>query len=97
MAALYSRLGRLDSSPVVRLNGAVAIAEARGPEAGMAAVDAAGAHGALDGYHLFHAARAELLRRLGRGDEARGAYMRALELAHHRVDRVFLTERLAEL
>jgi RNA polymerase sigma-70 factor, ECF subfamily len=97
VAGLYERLGRLDPSPVVRLNGAVAIAEAHGADAGLLAVEAAGAHGALDGYHLFHSARAELLRRLGRRDEAARAYSRALDLAHHEVDRVFLADRLAAL
>ena len=65
-----TRLARLDASPVVRLNRAVAVGEADGPRAGLAAADAAGRLGALDGYHLFHAARADFLRRLARNEEA---------------------------
>jgi RNA polymerase sigma-70 factor, ECF subfamily len=93
VADLYARLSRLDPSPVVRLNGAVAIAEARGPQAGLDAVEAAGAHGALDGYHLFHSARGELLRRLGRRDDARDAYRRALALVTNDAERSFLERR----
>ena len=81
----------------MRLNGAVAVAEADGPEAGLAAADAAGRLGALDGYHLFHSTRAEVLRRLGRRDEARGAYERARALAATDVERAFLGDRLAAL
>jgi RNA polymerase sigma-70 factor (ECF subfamily) len=97
IAALYRELVRLDPSPVVRLNAAVAIAEADGPAAGLAAADEAGGLGALDGYHLFHATRADLLRRLGRVAEARAAYERALALATNDVERDFLRGRLREL
>lgn len=97
VARLYERLAQLDPSPVVRLNGAVAVAETDGPQAGLAAVDAAGAHGALDGYHLFHSARAELLRRLGRSADATAAYERALELVHDEAEREFLLRRRAEV
>jgi RNA polymerase sigma-70 factor (ECF subfamily) len=95
IAELYAALDRLDPSPVIRLNRAVAIAMADGPQAGLAAADAAGRHGALDGYHLFHSTRADLLRRLGREDEAAAAYRRALDLAGNEVEREFLASRAA--
>ncbi len=94
IAALYGELVRHTRSPVVELNRAVALAEAEGPRAGLAAID--GLH-ELDAYHYFHAARADLLRRLGRPDEARAAYERALELAHSEPERRFLARRLAGL
>lgn len=97
VARLYAELARVDRSPVVRLNGAVATAEAVGPEAGLVAVDAAGAHGVLEGYHLFHSTRAELLRRLGRDGDARSAYTRALACDPPTVDRVFLESRVRSL
>ncbi len=97
VAALYARLGALDPSPVVRLNGAVAIAEAEGAQAGLDAVDAAGRLGALDGYHLFHSTRAELLRRLARNEEACVAYGQAVALATNEIERAFLADRLAAL
>jgi RNA polymerase sigma-70 factor (ECF subfamily) len=93
IAALYAELARLTESPVVELNRAVAVAEAEGPLAGLAIVDRLD----LDGYHYLHAARGELLRRLGRTDEARAAYARALELAHAGHERRFLERKLAEL
>src|SRR5262249_27427379 len=80
VAMLYERLLELSPSPIVALNHAVAVAMAQGPEAGLKLVDEAGASGALDGYYLFHAARADLLRRLDRRDEAAEAYRRALAL-----------------
>ncbi len=91
IAALYGELARQTGSPVVELNRAVAVAEAEGLEAGLAAIDEL--HG-LDGYHYLHAARADLLRRLGRADEARAAYRRALELVHSDVERRFLERQL---
>jgi RNA polymerase sigma-70 factor, ECF subfamily len=94
IALLYGRLRELDPSPVVTLNAAVAVAMAEGPEQGLALVDEAGG---LDTYHLWHAARADLLRRLGRRDEAAGAYKRALELGPRPVERRFLERRLAEM
>jgi RNA polymerase sigma-70 factor (ECF subfamily) len=94
IALLYGRLYQLTGSPVVRLNGAVAAAMAEGPEHGLALVDAIEG---LDDYHLLHATRADLLRRLGRADEAAAAYRRALELAPRPVERAFLEGRLAEL
>jgi RNA polymerase sigma-70 factor (ECF subfamily) len=94
--ALYDALGRMAPSPVVELNRAVAIAMAHGPEQGLAHVEQLAAAGELDGYHLLHATRADLLRRLGRDAEAAGAYRRALALATNPVERAFLSRRLAE-
>jgi RNA polymerase sigma-70 factor (ECF subfamily) len=94
---VYDVLARVDASPVVRLNRAVAVAMRDGPAAGLALVDALLADGALDAYHLAHAARADLCRRLGRHDEARAAYQRALALARQAPERRFLARRLAEL
>jgi RNA polymerase sigma-70 factor (ECF subfamily) len=93
IAALYGELYRLTRSPVVELNRAVAVAEAEGPLAGLAIVDRL----ELDNYHYLHAARAELLRRLDRREEARFAYTRALELAHADHERRFLERKLATL
>ncbi len=93
VAALYGELGRLTGSPVVELNRAVAVAEADGPAAALAIVDELD----LDDYQYLHSTRAELLRRLGRTDEARAAYRRALELAQAEPERRFLARRLAEL
>jgi RNA polymerase sigma-70 factor, ECF subfamily len=94
IAALYVELGRFQPSPVVELNRAAAVAMADGPESGLALVERLGE---LDGYGPFHAARADLLRRLGRGDEAAAEYRRALELAPSDAERAFLTRRLAEV
>ena len=96
IAALYGRLAELAPSPVIALNRAVAIAQADGPAAGLAAVEAAGA-AELDGYHLYHAARADLLAKLGRGDEARAAYESAAALARNEREAEFLRERAASL
>jgi RNA polymerase sigma-70 factor, ECF subfamily len=93
ISARYGELAALTGSPVVALNRAVAIAEARGPEAGLSAIEGLD----LDGYHYLHAARADLLRRLGRAEEARSAYRRALELVRSDAERRFLERRLAEL
>jgi RNA polymerase sigma-70 factor (ECF subfamily) len=95
IANAYAMLVALDDSPVVALNRAVAVAMARGPEAGLALADEQAA--ALDSFHLLHATRADLLRRLGRGDEAADAYRRALALAGNPVERAFLERRLAEV
>ena len=97
IAALYDLLVEAMPSPVVELNRAVAIAMRDGPEAGLALVDAILARGDLADYHLAHAARADLCRRLGRSGEARAAYGRALELARQEPERRFLARRLAEL
>jgi RNA polymerase sigma-70 factor (ECF subfamily) len=94
IAALTGELARLTGSPVVELNRAVAVAEAEGPETGLAALE--GLDG-LDAYHYFHAARADLLRRLDRPDEARAAYERALELVRSEPERRFLAGRVAGL
>jgi len=94
IAALYARLAQIDPSPVVELNRAVAIALAEEPERGLELVD--GIDG-LERYHLFHSARADLLRRSGRLGEAAAAYGRALELATNPVERRFLERRLREL
>ena len=94
VAVLYERLAQLAPSPVVELNRAVAVAMAEGPDAGLELIEEISA---LEGYHLLHAARADLLRRLDRLDEAAAAYRRALELASRPADRSFLERRLAEL
>jgi RNA polymerase sigma-70 factor, ECF subfamily len=94
IAALYGQLARNEPSPVVELNRAVAIAMAEGPARGLDLVERI--HG-LEGYHLLHATRADLLRRLGRRGEAASAYERALELATNPTERGFLERRLAEL
>jgi RNA polymerase sigma-70 factor (ECF subfamily) len=93
IAALYGELSRLTGSPVVELNRAVAVAEAAGPEAGLAIV----ARLELDGYHYLHAVRGDLLRRLGRVEEARAATERALSLATDDAERRLLVRRLTEL
>jgi RNA polymerase sigma-70 factor (ECF subfamily) len=93
IAALYAELARTTGSEVVELNEAVAIAEAGDPDAALRIVDRLD----LDGYHYLHATRAELLRRLDRVDDARGAYGRALELVHSDAERRLLERRLAEL
>ena len=97
IVGLYDLLARADPSPVVELNRAVAVAMRDGPAAGLALVDALLAAGQLDAYHLAHAARADLLRRLGRTGDARAAYRRALDLARQGPERRFLERRLREL
>jgi RNA polymerase sigma-70 factor, ECF subfamily len=82
---------------VVELNRAVAVAMRDGPSAGLALIDAIMERGQLDAYHLAHAARADLLRRLGRTTDARAAYRRALELTRQEPERRFLQQRLREL
>jgi RNA polymerase sigma-70 factor, ECF subfamily len=93
IAALYGELSRLTGSPVVELNRAVAVAETDGPEAALAIVDRL----ELDDYRYLHSTRGELLRRLGREDDARAAYRRALELVHDDAERRLLERRLTEL
>jgi len=97
IVGLYDVLARMEPSPVVELNLAVAVAMRDGPEAGLARIDALLAEGDLDGYHLAHSARADLCRRLGRTVEARASYERALGLARQEPERRFLARRLAEL
>jgi RNA polymerase sigma-70 factor (ECF subfamily) len=96
IAALYHELARMVPSAVVELNRAVAVAMADGPEAGLALVEALEASGALSGYHLLPATRADLLRRLERPAEAAAAYREALELAATDPERRYLARRLAE-
>jgi RNA polymerase sigma-70 factor (ECF subfamily) len=97
IAGLYAELVRLTPSPVVELNRAVAVAMADGPLAGLQLVEELAGSGALAGYHLLPATRADLLRRLGRMTDATGAYREALALAPTEVERRYLTRRLAEL
>jgi RNA polymerase sigma-70 factor (ECF subfamily) len=95
IASLYATLTRIQPSAVVALNRGVAVAMADGPAAGLPLIDALADD--LSGYHLFHAARADLLRRLGRLNAAREAYARARDLATNPRERAFLDRRLAEL
>ncbi|MFC4019040.1 RNA polymerase sigma factor [Micromonospora sp. GCM10011542] len=95
IVALYGRMVLLDPSPIVRLNRAVAVAEVDGPGVGLAEIDRLAE--VLDGYHAFHAARADLLRRLGRGGESRAAYDRAIGLAGNPAERAYLTRRRSQL
>jgi RNA polymerase sigma-70 factor, ECF subfamily len=94
IAALYGELLRMDPSPVIALNRAVAVAMAAGPDAGLALVE--GIEG-LEGYHHLHATQADLLRRCGRRVEAAAAYERALALAPSPAERAFLERRLTEV
>jgi RNA polymerase sigma-70 factor, ECF subfamily len=95
IAALYAALERTSPTPVIALNHAVAVAMADGPERGLPLVEALA--GQLDRYHLFHAARADLLRRLERHADAASAYRRALELVTNATERAYLERRLASL
>jgi RNA polymerase sigma-70 factor, ECF subfamily len=97
IVGLYDVLARIDPSPVVELNRAVAVAMRDGPEAGVALIDGILARGELVDYHLAHSARADLCRRLGRTVEARASYQRSLALARQASERRFLERRLAEL
>ncbi|HEY2986283.1 MAG TPA: DUF6596 domain-containing protein, partial [Candidatus Binatia bacterium] len=97
IVGLYDVLLRAEPSPVVELNRAVAIAMRDGPAAGLDLIDAILARGDLENYHLAHAARADLCRRLGQTAEARASYKRALTLAHQEPERRFLERRLAKL
>lgn len=97
IAALYDGLLRDLPTPVVELNAAVAHAMASGPAAGLRRIQSLERRGELDGYHLLHAARADLLRRLGRGPEALESYRRALALARLQAERKYLERRIAEL
>jgi RNA polymerase sigma-70 factor (ECF subfamily) len=97
IVGLYDILLRADPSPVVELNRAVAVAMCDGPAAGLALIDAILARGDLADYHLAHAARADMCRRLGRKEEARNAYERALSLTRQEPERRFLERRLGEL
>ena len=97
IVGLYDVLLRADPSPVIELNRAAAIAMRDGPEEGLARIDAILARGDLTEYHLAHAARGDLCRRLGRVEDAIGAYSRALELASQEPERRFIARRLEEL
>ncbi len=96
VAALYERLSELQPSPVVELNRAVAVSMAAGPGAGLDLIERLESP-RLEGYHLLHATRADLLRRLGRDEEAAAAYRRARELAANPAERAFLERRITEL
>jgi RNA polymerase sigma-70 factor (ECF subfamily) len=93
VVALYDQLARLDPSPIVRLNRAIAVAELDGPEVALAEVNGL----PLDGYHAFHATRADLLRRLGRSEESRAAYDRAIALAGNTAETAYLIRRRDQL
>jgi RNA polymerase sigma-70 factor (ECF subfamily) len=93
VVALYDRLVRLDPSPIVRLNRAIAVAELDGPQVALAEVDGL----PLQGYHAFHATRAELLRRLGHGEQARAAYDRAIGLTGNTAETAYLRRRRDQL
>jgi len=97
IAALYGSLISIHPSPVIELNRAVAVAMSEGPAAGLAMVEGILARGDLTDYHLAHAAKADLCRRLGRIDDAKSAYREALRLARQEPEIRFLTQRLAEL
>jgi len=97
VVALYGVLGSVAPSPLVELNRAVAVAMAEGPAAGLTLLDGLAGDGRLAGYHLLHAARADLLHRLGRTADAAAAYRRALELVGNEPEREFLSRRLAAL
>jgi len=97
IVALYNQLARIQPSPVVHLNRAVAIAECDGPEAGLAHINALLEQGELANYYLSHSARAELYRRLGRTAEARSSYEKALALTQQEPERQFLQDRIRQL
>ena len=97
IVALYEELMRITSSPIVALNHAAAVAMAQGFDRGLSLIEAVGANGALQNYYLFHAARADLLRRLNRFDEAIVAYETALSLTTNRVEQNYIRRRLSEI
>ncbi|QNN23175.1 RNA polymerase sigma factor [Planctomycetales bacterium ZRK34] len=97
IVGLYDLLGQVEPSPIVALNRAVAVAMRDGPAAGLTLIDELLADGKLAEYHLAHAARADLCRRLGRTDQARASYQRALDLTQQEPERRFLARRLREL
>jgi RNA polymerase sigma-70 factor (ECF subfamily) len=97
IASLYAELARFSPTPVVALNHAVAVAMSAGLERGITMIDALGSCGQLDNYYLFHAARADILRRLGRREAAADAYRRALALATNQVERNYLSHRISEI
>jgi RNA polymerase sigma-70 factor (ECF subfamily) len=97
IVALYDQLARIQPSPVVYLNRAVAIAMRDGPEAGLRQIDAVLEHGDLANYYLAHSARADMCRRLGRTAEARSSYEKALALTQQEPERQFLQARIQQL
>jgi RNA polymerase sigma-70 factor, ECF subfamily len=97
IVALYDQLVRIQPSPVIHLNRAVAIAERDGPQAGLAHIDALLEHGELANYYLAHSARADMYRRLGRTAEARSSYEKALALTQQEPERQFLQARIRQL
>jgi len=97
IVALYKELMRINSSPIVALNHAAAVAMSEGLERGLALIEEAAAGGKLDDYYLFHAARADLLRRLNRLPEAAAAYARALTLSMNPVEQRYIQRRLSEV
>lgn len=97
IVALYKELMRINSSAIVALNHAAAVAMSEGIEKGLNLIDEAGANGKLDHYYLFHAARADLLRRLNRFEEAASAYKRAIPLTTNQVEQQYLRNRLNEV
>jgi RNA polymerase sigma-70 factor (ECF subfamily) len=94
---LYDVLERVQPSPIVSLNRAVAVAMIDGPSSGLSLIDALAADGNLEDYHLLHAARADLLRRLGFWSEASASYSRALTLVTNESERRFLQRRFQEV
>src|SRR5260370_15186359 len=96
-AALYQEIIRMSPSPVVALNHAVAVAMSQGLEPGLKQIEKVGTSGELEQYHLYHAARADILRRLGRKAEAKHAYKEALRLATNKVEQEYLQRRLTQL
>jgi RNA polymerase sigma-70 factor, ECF subfamily len=96
IAALYEKLIEFGRTPVIALNHAVAVAMSVGFEEGLKRIDALGPEGDLDHYYLFHAARADILKRMNRLEEATQAYRRAIELATNQIEQAFLKRRLAE-
>src|SRR5690606_29197485 len=97
IAGLYSLLLRINPSPVIELNRAVAIAMHKGPEAGLQQIDAILERGELNDYHLAHSARAELCQKTGRTNEARASWERALALAQQDPERRFIERKLRDL
>jgi RNA polymerase sigma-70 factor (ECF subfamily) len=97
IAGLYGELARMTPTPIVALNHAVAVALSEGLETGLGLIDQLGSSGELDSYHLCHAARADILRRLGRSKDSAQAYRQALGLTANAVERRYLKRRLAEL
>jgi RNA polymerase sigma-70 factor (ECF subfamily) len=97
ISGIYEALMRLAPSPIVALNHAVAIAMSEGLETGLAQIEQVGASGQLEQYHLFHAARADILRRLGRRTESAAAYAAALRLVTNQVEKNYLQERLKQV